>query len=300
MWNKDSLIKELEKLPDNVIYNADVLRNLYKEKKINYSLETLKKYFHSIYTALEIAGKKFRKQKISKSDIIEDLNKLPKNEIYYGAIIDYYHTKGLICGSDTIKKRFGTVKNAFEIVGLKYKRTQSTKKWTKTEIIKKAKEIYLKNDKFSKSYIDILSSQGKFCSTRYIRKKFGSLENLETEANIKFSRKKCKNEHDAYIWYQNLTNHNLIPQYYLKPYFIDWFDEDENIGFEFDESQHDNPTHKENDEKREKSIMKISNLKGIIRIKEKDFFLSKEQLKIFIFNEIKQINKEVLIKNGIK
>jgi len=119
--NKEIIINNMKiDLPRDIIYNANILQKLYEEKKIQYSLSTIKKYFGTVYNLLDILDLKYKKQKISKKEILYDLKKLPRNIIYNSIILEKKHREGLICALQVIRKNFGTLENALILSGLKF------------------------------------------------------------------------------------------------------------------------------------------------------------------------------------
>jgi len=281
-FSKKELIKivyDIIKKEDNV-YRTNLSKILKKYNKCNY--DTIKRKFNGSINFhkefYEATGTKIEFYKIwDKEKIIKIMKRIIKENINITKNdLDNYRKKYGLCCKNIIIKHFKTWKNFENIIGFKFFIPKNTKKYKKNDIINEVKKAYDEYGPLMKTDIKKIVS----CSAPTLRNKFGSIDKLAEEANIKLKpgRKIIgnKGKYETLILdiIQESENTKIDRSIWIntnnKQYVLDGYDPIKNIAYEIDEPYHSLPSQRIKDQIRQDAILETLGC-SFIRINEQHF-----------------------------
>ncbi len=214
----------------------------------------------------------FRKEfYYEKKDILFDLQKIfRKYPKLKKTDLKQFYGKEIRCYKDCIMNKFGSLENAAKLCNYEFKSEQY---FIKEKLIKKLKNAFdNRPEYFIKSKLKNFGINSNaliryFGSTDAAAKRLGYSFSIPTRKYMKFPFL-GKNETNILNSIEQKQNIKLKRQYSVYTYFVDGYDEYNNVVYEVDEYHH--RFRKEYDIKRDSKIKEMLNCK-IVRINEKDF-----------------------------
>jgi len=131
-----------------------------------------------------------------KEEIIKALQQLSKDKPINKKSLFEYKNKKMICHPCVIATKFGSLKNACDVAGVRcdalygkahmQHMAKINTKWNKEMIITDLKNIYKKRGMIRPTDLTTYSDLGEICHSGSIYKHFGTYKNLFKEANVPY------------------------------------------------------------------------------------------------------------------
>ncbi len=145
----------------------------------------------------------------------------------------------------TVRAHFGSLNECLKIANIKLSKTIYPIMWKKHNIEVAVKKIFKQYKNIKKVELGKILCRKRLCSTKTIRARYGSLDNLVNILGVKFKSSLTdlntrigKNEKDILDNIELEKNVIIDRQYSVHKYFVDGYDKENNVVYEIDEEHH--------------------------------------------------------------